>query len=319
MFFLFFALSRSSFIDFYGSNAEIVPCFSSRVDISSYPNVYIQFCGFFSFSSNSAGGVVYVSNGNALILVEFCNIDNCRSTATGGVFYFSCLSLIQSKICVHQAHTNDHCTYGVFSATNKNEIYYVTICHSSPESSVTSNHNILALNGYQKIQNLNSTKNRGKREVALTVQDCINLNVLQCNFVQNTAIDERILWFNRGSNERKFVQINVVENNSPNGGVIVNENAAYSFQSCYFHSNSRILFYLISGSLTISTSYIYHTNTLTYGAVSIQSSVSSSNQNSITFLKTGNCKAGIPFIYWSHESIRYPRNTVMYMFFILFF
>jgi len=238
-------------------DVDILDCFFSRI---SY------------FTGN--GGVIFISGEGFSMNVSHSMFYKCTCTNTGGAIYFfnstnSSLRMICSNEC--SALSYDHFAYLHPCIFNKVEFLSVSSC--SPVS--TGYYCVHLRDGYQKIQNMNSSLNKAKWVSGVYISSPFTFASSFCTFSNNNASEYICIRFYSCAGEMSFT--NIVHNNSPSLGVVlVFGSASTKLNHCIINSNQNTLFYVESGSLEVSNSEIYHS-----GQFSSSINVVTSSNNTI--------------------------------------
>jgi len=265
----------------------------------SYINENIDINGcFFSRSLvyNGDGGVICITDAYLSMNVTFSMFYFCIAT-NGGAIWFSSINSSLRMICANQCSaTTKHFAYLHAPRGNCVEYLSIAFCSQTSEGS----HSLWLYKGNQKVYNINSSMNNANCMSCIMIQTPNLFASSHCTFSNNQVSDTSCISFFYNSGTMFFA--NIVYNNSPNGGVItVNGAGSTKLMYCIFQNNQNTLFYVDSGSLEVSHSFIDH-----IGSFSQATAVSTSNNNSFTYINTYQ----LQFFNSLHCHTDFPERTI---------
>ena len=186
----------------------------------------------------------------------------------------SYLRMICANSCSCGADYSGHFSYLIASQMNQVEYLSVSNC-----SNTTSGYCPIRLDfGDQRVDNTNSSMNNAERVSGIWIESPSSVTSSYCTFSNNKVSFSICIYFYSTSGTISMSYANIVHNNSPSqyGVVFVNGAGSKMMMYCIFKNNQNTLFCVNQGSLEVSHSFIDHSGTLSYGAVS------TSNYNSFT-------------------------------------
>ena len=254
--------------DYYIGDPFIYQNHSTRIT-TVYSDLFITFCSFFSIS-NSA---IYFSGSILNLLVENCLFHSCITSGRGGGIFFSGNgNFICNKICGYNCYSSSstrisgHFLLLSTGTNNNNECHMSSMLKCPYFSNI--HYSVIQIGyGKQKMNNLNFSLNTQTRISSFQSHYANTYSAKFCTICNNIVSDQQCLNFHAGTG-RYVSYFNIITNNSPTGGVILlSENPGVVMEFCIFIDNKNILFFVVSGSLTIKNSNIVHTGTLNSGAV----------------------------------------------------
>lgn len=253
-------------------------CKSEKIDIGrSYTNEIINiFDCFFTRSSGFSddGGVVYVNSGSLSLNINSSMFYNCACSCNGGAIYFSSINSYLKKVCANKCFASTQYHFAYICASPNNQVDYLSVSYCS--QSLTGNDPIRLSSGDQKLDNTNSSMNSVREISCLSIVSPSSFMSSHCTFSNNVNSVDIAIYFSATSGTMSSA--NIIHNNSPSLGVIyVSENGTPKMNSCLFLNNQNKLFYVLTGSLEVSHSFIDHSSSL-----SANIAVVTSNNNSFT-------------------------------------
>jgi len=295
---LFFHLSDNSII-----RGVDLGCDSDNIDQGrSYfdTNITISHC-FFSRSSlyNGNGGVIYVNAGSYSMNVSYSMFYNCIAIE-GGAIYFSSLNSYLRMICLNRCSCGSsswyHSVYLYASQMNQVEYQSVSYC-----SHTTYGYYSMRLSkGNQRVDNINSSMNNAKEGSGILIDSPSLFTSTYCTFSNNKVSDSICIHFYSSSGTESMSYANIVQNISPNNGVVFVSGAGSRKMLYYiFQNNQNILFSVHSGTLEVSHSFIDHSlsfSTSLAVSTAINNSFSKRMTYQIRFFNSLHCNADMPLI-----------------------
>jgi len=243
---------------YQGSSIDVSNCVFSRSSLFS-----------------GSGGVIYASGGTYTIIISNSIFYNSSCNDRGGAIYSDSSSSSIRMTCVHSCSAlNEHFAY---LQANQHLLEYISIGYCSPKAS--GNYPFQMYKGSQRADYINSSMNQAESCSGFYTAVPSSFSSSFCTFSNNNVSNSCCLEFAYNSGSMIFA--NIVHNNSPQRGIIVDFMGSYNLNYCVFYSNQDTLFCLNSGSLTLSHCFISHASTF-----STSSSVATSNNNSFSKMQT---------------------------------
>jgi len=238
--------------------------------------------------------------------VNYSMFYNCVCSNNGGAIYFISFNLSLRMICANSCSCGvsfvGHFAY--LSASQVNQVEYLSVSNCSHTTS--GYYSIRLDNGNQRVDNTNSSMNNGLYSSGMGISSSSTLESSHCTFSNNKVSNSICIYFYSYSGTISMSYANIVHNNSPSqyGVVIFYGAGSRKMMYCIFKNNQNTLFYVQSGSLEVSHSFIDHS-----ASFSTSIAVSTSNNNSFTntityqlqFFNAPHCNADIPLIQRSLE------------------
>jgi len=244
----------SSERSYSGNSVNISDCFFNRTS---------------AFASE--GGVIYLSGGDYYMEVSFCTFYYCLSTNGGAIYFYSMnsnLKMICAKSC--SSSYNNH--FALIRASQNNAVDHMSISNCS--FLTEGHHSFHLFNGIISIRNYNSSMNNAYLGSGLAVWSPSSFSFSYSTFSNNNVSNGVCIYFSNNNGIMSFS--NIIQNNSPMiYGVVFIDGGTPSILYSIFKMNKNTLFYISSGSLSLSHSFINHTGYTTSG-----------NNNSLTDQQT---------------------------------
>jgi len=279
-------------------------------------NISIANCFFSRYSSYSGhGGVIYVSGGTYSMNVNYSMFYNCACSGDGGAIFFSSSNSYLRMICANSCSASSWCHFAYLIDSQVNQVMYLSVSNCSHSTSGW--YSIRLLNGFQRVDNTNSSMNNAEYGSGIRISSPSSFTSSHCTFSNNKVSHSICIWFYSSSGTISMSYANIVHHNSPSqyGVVLVEGGGSRMMMYCIFKNNQNTLFCLYQGSLEVSHSFIDHS-----ASFSTSTAVSTSNNNSFTntityqlqFFNDLHCNADIPLIQRSlEETLRETqRETV---------
>ena len=220
-------------------------------------NINISNC-LISTKSIGNGGSIDINGGYNLYITESFFFE-CFSTGWGGAIYFlngfnAIILKVCSLLCNCADGNNGKFSWITTSINFNNIIEYLSIskCFNNSKGFAS----IYLQNGYQNIKNVNSSNNMCKFFSGFFYHNPNNLNSQFCTFKNNSSNDSTclIFWGNSGI----FQKSNIINNKSPNFGIVNVYEGNYQIFDCIFIENDISLFLTqLSSILTINNCTIF--------------------------------------------------------------
>ena len=266
-------------------------------------NVNISNC-FFSRSSvySGNGGVIFVNGDDYSVDISYSMFFSCICTNQAGAIYFestnSCLRMICANRC--SCGASYYCQFAYLRASKVNQLDYQSVSYCSHVTS--GNRPVFLHSGNQKISNMNSSMNYAIRFSGILIESPSSFTGSHCTFSNSKVSDSICIHIYSSSVTISISFSNIVHNNSPNYGVVFVEGAGQKkMLYCIFQNNQNYLFYVQSGSLEVSHSFIGHSSSQISTSTVVSTSTNNSNINRMTyqiqFFNSHHCNADIPINY----------------------
>jgi len=246
-------------------------------------NVAISNCFFIrSGVFSGKGGVVFVDGTAYKLNITNSMFFKCICNDRGGaICLYNSASSFLKMICANGCSCGSS-FYGHFSyirATQNNQVEFLSITACS--NSVSGSDSFCLMLGTQRIDQINSSLNKAFTSSGFMVDLPSTFSSSFCTFSENSVSKSKCIDFN--GNSGKVYYANIVHNNSPSqdGIVYISGNGAYEMLFCIFSMNNDTLFYVNTGSLEVSHSFISH-----FGTLSTLTSITTGNNNSFGFCYT---------------------------------
>jgi len=265
-------------------------------------NIDISYCFFSRFSQYSGdGGVIYVEGEAYSMNLNYSMFYNCICSNYGGAIYFSSSISNLRMICANRCNGHYY-HFAYLYAFQVNHVDYLSISNCSH---MKSGYYSFCLNdGNQRVDNTNSSMNKAVYISSIFIENTPSFISTHCTFSNNQVVSGICIQISSGSGTKSMSYANIVHNNSPSMyGVLCVSDAETMIFYCIFHNNHEYLFYVESGSLEVSHSFIDHTSSF-----STELEISTSN-NSLTnrityqiqFFSSLHCYADIPLPHSTFE------------------
>ena len=262
-------------------------------------NTIISDCVFSRlFTINGDGGVVFISPISLSINVSHTIFYNCSCSGSGGAIYFSSTNSYLRMICANRCSANNN-HFAYLSASLKNQVEYLSLTYCS--YSAFGYYSVHLNSGDQSVENANSSMNYANQISGICFYSPSSFTNTHCTFSNNKVSSSICLYFYSSSGTISMSYANIVHNNSPYSGIVyATGEGSRKLIYCIFHNNSNTLFYIWSGSLEVSHSFIDHSSLL----ISAGTTVSTANNNSLTktityriqYFNSVYCNADLPII-----------------------
>jgi len=247
-------------------------------------NINISDCSFSRTMTYSvSGGVIFVNGGAYSMSVNFSMFYYCSTSEEGGAIFFYSSNSFLKKNCASNCYvgTNRYYSFAYLLASQSNIVEYLSVSFCSNthvgDSSVS-----LQL-GNQRVDNTNSSFNKAYSVSSIFFQNPSSLTSSHCTISNNFASHSICLKFNFASGT--ISSANIIRNDSTYNVIICvsGTTGAPKLKYCIFQSNIKTLFYVSSGSLEVSHSFIDHSPTLSFSS---RTSVSTAINNTLTKIET---------------------------------
>ena len=297
---LLFSLNDNKIICDVGSGCEYESIDQGRSYIDK--NINISNCFFSRISLyNGDGGVINVNGGSYSMNVNNSMFYNCIANNYGAIYFYSTNSYLR-MICANRCSASwFHFVYLKTSQMNQFEYISVSKCTESNPGYYSFG---LSL-GNQNVDYTNSSMNNAFWGSGIYTWSPSSYNSSYCTFSNNKVSDKYCICLGSTSGIIYMSYANIVYNNSPSHGVVyVWGSGSRKMMYCIFHNNQNNLFFVESGSLEVSHSFISHS-----GSFSISTAVSTSINNSFTNIITYQLQ-----FYNSHycnTDILLPQRTIV--------
>jgi len=259
---------------FVQSSINISQCFFSRSSI---------FSGY--------GGVIFVQSESYSVSVNHSMFYNCVCSNEGGAIYIISSNSYFRMICAHRCSCgiSSYFQFSYLSAFHNIHVEYLSLSYCS--HIISGNHPFCLHYGYQEINNLNSSMNKGKEGSGVWICSPYSFTSIYNSFSNNIVSLSICIWFNNNNGIMSYT--NIVHNNSPSGNGVVYVYDNYKMLYCIFHMNHNVIFYVHSGSLEISHSFLSQIGSSYYG---VNNSYFEKQTYQIQFFKSYHCYANFPLL-----------------------
>ena len=207
----------------------------------------------FSYNSN-CGSILYCFNILSILNINECIFFRCISTGEGGAIFFYCQidnsAIYLNKICANECYCNISSQFGLFRIQNNIlfnnflNLISITKCGIS-EIGITS---LRITYGNQSLNYLNSTNNYCRTVSSLFIDTPNKFIGKYCLIKNNKSFQSTIylhIWKEELNIIRKLLYFNVIQNYSPNLGVVITAGyGSYNISHSNFILNQNILFFI---------------------------------------------------------------------------
>jgi len=262
----------------------------------SQMNINISDC-FFSRSliHSSDGGVIYVLDDSYKMSIYYSMFYNCVCSSWGGAIYFYSLNSDLRMICANRCSASSYNHFSYIYASDMNQVEYLSVSYCSQ---TTFGYNSYCLQGgEERIDNSNSSMNNAKGSSGIRISTPSSFTSLYCTYSNNRVSDYICIYFY--SDSVTMSNANVIHNNSPSYGVVYFYGVGSRMMYCIFQHNQNHLFFLESGSIEVSHSFIDHSESSFSSNIAV-STTNNSFTNLMTyqmhFFNSHYCNTDIPLI-----------------------
>jgi len=247
-------------------------------------DVNISDCFFTRFEEYSdKGGVIYAQSSSVKVYVSNSMFYNCMTYRNGGAICFdTCHTFVMKMTCVSRCRTSGTSSSGHFGylrVYNPSTFEYCSL--SSCSYGTTGSWAMLLYLGDQRMYFMNFSMNNAKSGSCFRSYNPNTFIGAYCTFANNIVSDSVcISLYNTYSQFRVDAPIhysNIVNNNSPQYGLVMSYDVYLSLKFCIIDSNQGTLFYSEMKTVEIANCFISHT-----GVLSTSNSLSTSVNNSFT-------------------------------------
>ena len=248
----------------------------------SYSNIGIDISDcFFSRSQQYSGygSVIYVKIETLSMDILFSVFFNCSCSEKGGVIWFFASNSCLKMICANKCSASSY-HFANLCSSNKNQVEYLSMSNCSHSTSGSYSFNLES--GKQSVDNTNISMNNAYQVSGIWVYNPSSFTSSHCTFSNNEVFKRICVRFYSTSGSVSMSFANIVHNNSPGDGVVyVHGTDTKNLMYCIFHNNSNYLFYISSGYLRVSHSFIDHSSSF-----SLTATVFTKSNNSFQFMQT---------------------------------
>jgi len=291
-------------------------CESESIDQGrsySQMDIDISDCFFSRYSLyNGDGGVIYVYGGSYSMNINYSMFYNCVCSSQGGAIYFYSTNSSLRMICANRCSASWY-HFAYLSASQVNQVEYLSVSKCSHTTS--GYYPIYLYTGYQRVDNTNSSMNNAYMGSGIGIWSPSTFTSSHCTFSNNKVSDSVciFIWSDPGTISMSYA--NIVHNNSPKDGIVsVFKGGPIKMMYCIFQNNQNYLFYLETGSLEVSHSFIDHSSS----SFSSENAVSTLNNNSLTnrityqiqFFNSHHCNADIPLPQRTSDQTPSPKSIL---------
>jgi len=258
-------------------------------------NANISNCFFIRTSQLSGnGGVININGGSYHLDIVFSIFYGCSCQSEGGAICFNSLFCKMKAICASRCIASaEHFAY-ISSSTNisLNLLSITACCYVT-----NGNYPLFIYLSHQSYENSNSSMNHASQTSGICIHSPLSFLSIYCTVSNNNAYNGICINTNANTGIMKYA--NIVHNNSPLKYGVFYNSGSFALQNCIINQNRNTLFYMNSGSITVTNSFVSH-----LGVTMTQNN----NTNTIIptyilqYYKTANCHADQEY---SEISIQY--------------
>ena len=189
---------------------------------------------------NGDGGIIYLSFKSKDLKLNNCIFYYCSSNNNGGVIYiYQGKNIELFKICVSYCFAFWYQFAHVY--TNFNNFYYLLSINNCNNN--TNGYNICKfMGGDIVISNYNSSKNKNFCDSGLSIWHPIKLKSYFCSIIDNYVSDDTIICL-EGNEFNYLSHYNIINNNSPQNGIVLIYSGKYIINNSIFLNNKDILLF----------------------------------------------------------------------------
>jgi len=273
-------------------------------------NINVSYCFFIrSLLFGGNGGVIMISIKSLQMNISNTMFYNCTCSERGGAIYFYSSSLHLRMFCANRCSASiDH--FSLCLSTGYNQVEFLSV--SSCSHTANGWYPFCLVNGNQGVDNTNSSMNNAYHVSGICIWTPSSFECSHCTFSNNKV--SGYICISLSSNPGTMSSANIIHNDSPSHGVIYVEGSKTPKMTyCIFQNNQNTLFYVNSGSVEVSHSFIDHSSSFLFSDNII---VSTSNNNSFTktityqihFFNSFHCNADDPFVTQKPMKTIYQTN-----------
>jgi len=266
---------------YWDENVEISDCFFSR---------YLEYSG--------DGGVIFVEQGAHMMCIYFSMFYNCSCSSYGGAIYFHSANSNLKMICANMCSAQVFYHFAFLCASLMNHMEYTSVSHCS--HIIIGDSPIFFQYGDQRIDNNNNSMNSATGDSGIYLYNPSTFSSSHCTFSNNYVSFFTCIYIqsDSSSNIISISSANIIHNNSPFGGIVFVYECATKMKHCIFQKNHNYLFYVQSGSLEVSHSFIDHSSESFSDNLPVNTLQNNSMLITLTyqiqFFKSLYCNADIP-------------------------
>jgi len=242
--------------NFFRNNVYNKPGSIVSIEVTSIVHMNINYCTF--LKCFSYGGSSYVGGG----AIQF----KCSS----GSAFLSCNYANECYNTKYEAYIPGQFAYLLCSDSRTCEVVFQSIVLCGPYSGIQVFAPLFYHYGTQICENTNFSRNYVKRMSSVWFHSFSSVKCKRCTMERGDSIDSQSIEV-QGSNTATLSYLNVLNNISPNNGVVRLYSGGLQMQYSVFYGNQGTLFYRYAGTFTVSNSYISHLATK-YGSAQYSNS-----------------------------------------------
>jgi len=292
---------------------------SGRSSYTSSTISDISNCYFVRLSSYSGnGGVIYFTTSGFSMSIKSSMFYYCRVSGSyyGGAIYFSSSTCNMSHICASYCHSPGAANFAWIQVSSGSTMSLMSVTRCSD---ITQSYYPIRLqSGSQIMHSSNLSLNNAYQASGIRLYNTDSFFGAYCTFAHNIASYSTCIdWIGK---KGEISYSNIVNNVTParNGIITITDSAQGTISWCVLIGNSHILFYLASGSLTVSNSYIPSDECITSGSVSIISSAQTMSTHVISYFSSYHCHADLSNHEMESKFIRIKGFGTLYISVIVF-
>jgi len=251
----------------------------------SYFNISIDISDcFFSRSSEYSGdgGVIYMKDGSYSLRINYSIFYECTCSSDGGAIFFISSNSAIRMTCANRCCASSYGHFAYLYDLEANQIEFLSVSYCSH---TTSGHHLIYLqSGIQRADFTNSSINNAYMFSGICISSPFSYTSTYCTFSNNNVSNSRCIHLYSNSGTMVMSSANIVHNNSPSdyGVICIDGGGTMDMLYCIFQNNQNYLFYVNSGYLEVSHSFIDHSSS----SFSSSTSVSTSTNNSFIKMQT---------------------------------
>jgi len=252
-------------------------CFVIRNSCTNYPSdtrsfilstgaLTVQNCVFSRSSTYSGDGSVIYYSGNSQFTLKESSFYKCCSSSSGGAIIATSNDLFFYKVCARECKCLSYGEFSFISNTGKGEFSFVSMLYCSDDNN--GNYPVYMQGGNQIFGDSNSSYNYVAVASGFCFDSPSQLSVTYSSFSNNRATSRICVYFHRGSGNRNMEKCNIINNNSPTGGVVIsNYGGDYTLNDCIMIDNIDKVLCAEDATLRVNSCYIYHSGDIYTGNV----------------------------------------------------
>lgn len=231
-----------------------------------------------SMQYSDDGGVIYLYTGAYKLDVSYSVFYNCSSLNRGGAIYtYNLINASVTMVCAYRCFAVHGYHFARLYSSKNIVMRYLSIssCSYYPHGA----YSISPTAGFQEYYENNCSLNYAMHYSDILFESPSTFASAYNSFCNNSVSEYICIFLSMIPGTIGYS--NIINDLSPSYGVVYINGGNPCFDHCIFDMNKNTLFYVNSGSLSISNSFIYHS-----GTFSTFSPVQTNNNNSMTRIET---------------------------------